>query len=82
MESSHEPFIAAVSLADFSARETEKDHEHADRERLQKKKVFPSRSAWRTVASSTVIPQMGSLVTYFDSFMVMLLSGLLSLSIR
>jgi hypothetical protein len=44
---------------------------------LQKKKVFPSRSALRAVASSTVIPQMGSLVTDFDSFMVMFLSWLL-----
>ena len=33
------------------------------------------------MVSSTVIPQMGSLVTDFDSFMVMFLSWLLSLSL-
>jgi len=44
---------------------------------LQKWKVFPSRSAWRAVASSTIIPQMGSLVTDFDSFTVMSPSWLL-----
>ena len=30
---------------------------------LQKKNIFPSRSAWRAVPSSTVMPQMGSLVS-------------------
>jgi len=39
-----------------------------------------ARSAWRAgVASSTVIPQMGSLVTDFDCLMVMFLSCLLLL---
>jgi hypothetical protein len=36
----------------------------------QKKYVFPSRSAWIADASSTVIPQMGSLVSDFVSTMV------------
>ena len=34
---------------------------------------LPSRSAWIAVASSTVIPQMGSLFVVLDSFMVMFL---------
>src|ERR1035438_2193839 len=37
---------------------------------LQKLKVFPSRSVWMAVVSSTVMPQRGSLVTEFDCFMV------------
>jgi len=48
---------------------------------LQKLNVFPSRSARSAVASSTVIPQMESLVTDFDSFIVMFLSWLLLLFI-
>ena len=37
---------------------------------LQKQNVCPFRSAWRAIASTTVIPQMESLVTDFESFMV------------
>jgi len=37
---------------------------------LQKKNVLPSRSAWRAVAPSTVIPQIGSFVVDVVFFMV------------
>jgi hypothetical protein len=67
--------------SDFSAgfATTDADRNFCRQWSLQKQNVFPSRSAWRPEALSTVIPQMGSMVTDFDSFIVVSLSWLLSL---